>query len=145
MEFEENSDNKIMAGENATYLIHENIIYVVAIGEQTEESALYQKEVTKIFTSRLTGQVNYLINLNKCGKNSIEARHVWKGISEEDRTDRVALFGMNPVAKVLASFFMGIVGRKNQRFFSNKEDALEWLQYSEGIRKTDKSLIQNAP
>jgi len=65
--------------------------------------------------------------LNNCGKNEPGARLIWSQISDEENTNKVALFGMHPVARVLASFVMGITNRNNQRFFKTKEEAVNWL------------------
>jgi len=121
------SENEIWVGENKTLLIEENIIYVTAFGEQTTEIAIAHIECIHKLTSHLDGRLKYLVDLNKCGKNSPEARLIWKNIGEQENTIKVGLFGLNPVAKVIASFVIGITKGNKKRFFSTKEQALEWL------------------
>lgn len=126
-EYQEISDKEIWNGENKSFLILENIIYVIAVGEQTDELAKAQKQANLKLASHIKGKVNYLIDLNKCGKNSPEAREIWKELGDDDNTDRVAIFGLHPVAKVLASFVTRVTKKNNQRFFSTKEEAVIWL------------------
>jgi len=47
---------------------------------------------------------------------------------EHERTGKVALFGLNPVARVIASFVMGVTRKKDMRFFKTREEALAWLR-----------------
>lgn len=127
MVYPETREDENLNGQNMTSLINENIIYVIAVGEQTTEIALTQKQINLKLASYVKGQINYLIDLNKCGKNSSEARQIWKESAEDERTDKVAIFGLNPVAKVIASFVMGVTRKKNQRFFNTEAEALLWI------------------
>ena len=74
--------------------------------------------------------MNVFIDLNKAGKGSPEARKIWKKLTENEKTGRVAFFGLHPVARVLASFTMGVSKNKDMRFFKTREEALEWLKES---------------
>lgn len=65
--------------------------------------------------------------LNKAGKSSPEARLIWQQISGLEKTNKVAKYGLNPVARVLASFVIGVYHKSNMRFFSTKEEAMTWL------------------
>jgi hypothetical protein len=124
------SELEYMVGNNVTSLIEGNIIYVIANGEQTDEIAQKQFEVDHILEDKIDGKKNYLINLNNCGKNSPVARAKWNESAEEESTNKVAIFGIHPVAKVIAAFVMKISKKKNQRFFKTKEEALQWLKES---------------
>jgi hypothetical protein len=128
IEVKEVSETEVWVGENKTNLIEGNIIHVTAIGEQTSEIAILQKGVNFKLYTLINGEVNYLIDLNRCGKNAPEARLVWKELCESDNIHRVAIYGLHPVAKVVASFVMNITMKKNQRFFNTKEKALDWLK-----------------
>lgn len=128
IEVREISDKEVWVKTNKISLIGENTIYVVAVGEQTTPFALAQKKVYDRLTLQAGGKVNFLINLNDTGKNSPEARKLWKQISEAESTNKVALFGLHPVAKVIASFVMGRSKASELRFFSTKEEAMTWLE-----------------
>jgi len=114
--------------KSTTTLIEGNIIYVVAIGEQTTEIALKQCETNSEIAQLIDGKVNYLINLNKSGKSSPEARKIWKSIIDEESSNKIALFGLHPVARVLASFVMNLTSSKNVRFFNTYEESVAWLK-----------------
>lgn len=114
-------------GENKISLIEGNIIHVIAQGEQTTEIALNYKKICEMLSANLEGKINYLINLNKCGKNSSEAREIWKELSELETTNKVATYGLNPVSRVIASFVIGNLEKGDMRFFKTKEEALSWI------------------
>ena len=71
--------------------------------------------------------VNILIDLNKAGRQSPAARNIWKELSEDEKSGKIALFGMNPVARVVASFITGITMKKDMKFFKTEQEAKEWL------------------
>lgn len=121
------SDTEIWLGENKATIIEGNIIFVIAKGEQSTEIAMKHQEIYDLLALSIVGKVNYLIDLNHCGKNSPEAREIWKNISEQSNTGRVATFGLNPVARVIASFVIGNYKQGNLRFFNTKEEAILWL------------------
>ncbi len=118
------NDNKIIIHEGLYIVYH-----VIASGEQTAEIA---KSHTKLVTNILNNtqkEIQFLIDLNKCGKNSPQARDTWRTLSSEKRVNKVAIFGLHPVAKMLASFVMGKISKIDYyRFFSTEEDAWKWLK-----------------
>ncbi len=122
------SEKSYIVGDNKTSLIDNNIIYVIAKGEQTDELAEKQSEINHVLAKLAGGKINYLVNLNDCGKNSPKARNVWTELSDEEITNKVAIFGMHPVAKVLASFVLKVTKKNNQKFFSTKQEAMRWLK-----------------
>ena len=61
-------------------------------------------------------------------KNSPEARKIWRNFSEDEDTHKVAMFGIHPVAMVIASFVTNITKKNEMRFFKTKEEALEWIK-----------------
>lgn len=121
------SDIEYCVGENRTKLIHGNVIFVTARGEQTDEIAIEQQKIDKQLSKVAMRSIKYLIDLNNCGKNSPKARATWKRLADDENTLQVALFGMHPVARVVASFVMTVSKKNNQRFFKTKEEALKWL------------------
>lgn len=121
------SEFEFKMGENTLSLIEGNIIDVVAQGEQTAEVALKHKKICEMLSSGLEGKINYLINLNKCGKNATEARQIWKEFSESENTNKVATFGLNPVSRVIASFVIGKIEKGAINFFKTREEAISWI------------------
>lgn len=122
------SETEYLVGDSRVQILDGNIVYVEAVGEQTDEIALLHFNYHQILKERFNCRLHYCIDLNKCGKNSSTARGIWSKMMQDDCVYKVALFGMHPVAKLLASFVMGVTRKGNFRFFSKKEDALIWIR-----------------
>ncbi len=122
------SEKEFTIGENRITLLDNSTIYIEAIGEQTDEHA---REILKLYQklySELPGKINQLVNLDRSGKSSPKARQVYEEMNNHESTHKVAVYGIHPVARVLAAFVTGIKGKKNIEFFTNKEDAMAWLK-----------------
>ncbi len=124
----EEKDREIWIGETRLYLGEDNIFYITVVGEVDGKTAAEVTEIDNKFKSMVEGKINVLADLNKGGKQSVEARKIWKKMTEGDRTGKIAMYGMHPVARVLASFVMGVSRKKDMRFFKTKEEALAWLK-----------------
>jgi len=122
------SDTEILNGANEITLMEGNIIFIIVNGIQTDQIALAQKEINKQLAQLVKGKINFLIDLNKSGKSSPLARKIWREITDDEETNKVALYGLHPVARVLATFVMQIASRNNIQFFTNMEDALKWIK-----------------
>jgi hypothetical protein len=127
MEIIQTGEKEFWIGDNKTVISDPNIIHVTVVGEQTDEIARLQRELFQKIFERTEGQVSYLIDLNRSGKNSPGARDTWKELNSHKKVYKDAVFGMNPVARVIASFVMGLSARKNQGFFKTESEALAWL------------------
>ena len=76
-----------------------------------------------------TGTIwKYLVDFNEAGRPSADAGRVWREITNDELTGRVAVFGTHPVARVLAAFFSRVARHKGTRFFETEAEALEWLR-----------------
>jgi len=124
----EEKDREICIGEHRLYLAEDNILYITIIGELDEETQIEINDTGYKLMNTVEGKVNILVNLNKAGKVSPGARKRQVEISEYEKTEKVALFGLHPVAWIIASFFIGLSHNKNMRFFNSKEEALAWLK-----------------
>jgi len=127
-EIREVSEREVWVEEERLCLGEDNIFYVTSDGAVDEKMAIKIKEITLKFMRMAEGKMHLLIDLNKAGKQSLEARKTWDELSEHEKCGKVALFGLHPVARVIASFAMGISKKKDMRFFKTKEDALAWLK-----------------
>jgi len=123
-----NKEREIWVGKNRLYLGEDNILHVIVVGEIDEKIATAIKEADMKFKNMVEEKYDVLGDLNKAGKQSPKARKIWKKMIEDEKTGKVAFFGMHPVARVLASFVMGISKKKDIRFFKTKEEALAWLK-----------------
>ena len=97
------------------------------VNKQTNEVALNTRKICEMLFANVEGKINFLIDLNKCGKNAPQAREIWKELSELEKTNKVATFGLNPVSRVVASFVIGTYKKGNMRFFKTKEEAISWI------------------
>ena len=121
-------DREIWVGENRIYLGEDNIVRLTILGEVDEETEIGINEACYKFMNMVEGKMHALIDLNRAGKTSPGARKRQKEISEHEKTGKVALFGLHPVARVVASFVMGISKNQDMRFFKTEEEALAWLK-----------------
>jgi hypothetical protein len=124
----ENKDREIRVGENRLYLGEDNVLYVTIFGEVDEKIAIALKEADLKFKNMVEEKYDVLADLNKSGKHSSESRKIWKEMTEHDKTGKVAIFGMNPVVRVIVAFVMGVSKKKDMRFFKTREEALAWLK-----------------
>lgn len=121
-------DREIWVGENRLYLGEDNILDITNIGEIDEKTAIAMKEAVLKLMNMVEGKVHTLTDLNKAGKTTPEARKIFQELAEYEKQGKTVLFGMHPVARVLASFVMGVSKKEDMRFFKTKEEALAWLK-----------------
>ena len=128
VEIKQVSEREIWVGESRFYLGEDNILYETVVGEQTERMATEMRKVTEKLQNIVDGKVNVLIDLNEAGTPSSGARKIGQEAFENEKVGKIALFGLHPVARVIASFVMGVTRKKDIRFFKTKEKALTWLK-----------------
>lgn len=121
-------DREIWVGESRFYLGEDNIIYATPVGDIDEEMAIAFRENVLKLVNMADGKVDSLVDLNKVEKPSIKARKIGKDSFQHEKVGKLALYGLHPVAKMLASFLIGISKKKDMRFFKTKEEALAWLK-----------------
>lgn len=122
-------DREIWIGESRMYLGEDNILYETVVGVVDEKIAIALKEATLKLSSKAEGGViNVFIDLNGTGKPTPEARRIGQESFEDEGIGKIAMFGVNPVTRVIASFVMGVTRKKDMRFFRSKEKALAWLK-----------------
>ena len=124
----EEKDREILVGENRFYLGEDNIIYCTTVGDIDVEMAIAFDDATLKLTNMVEGKVNFFIDLSRTGQATPDARKLGKRMFELEKTGKIAMFGMHPVARVLASFVMGITKKEDMRFFKTKDEALLWLK-----------------
>lgn len=124
------SDREIWVGKNRHYLDENNILNIKAVGALDENITNEWKNIDLELVDRfgIEENVHVLIDLNDAGKPSSEARSILRELSEQNKNVKTAFFGMHPVARVIASFFIGVSKNKNMKFFKSKEEAVQWLK-----------------
>ena len=128
LELEQVGEYEFRVGQNIIKVLDDNILYIESVGEQTDELANVIRAQYKRIYSLFPGKVKQLVNINKSGKSTIAARDMYKEMSRDELTEKMAVYGAHPVARVLAAFVIGVSGMKETRFFKTEEEALGWLK-----------------
>jgi hypothetical protein len=117
-----------LVGNHTFCLGEDNILYITIVGNTDEEKIdiLFEK-ITKLL-SMGKEKVNLLVNIDKAEKPSIKARKLISTFISNKKVGKVAHFGLTPVAKVIASFFMENNKKKSIKIFNTKEKAISWLK-----------------
>jgi hypothetical protein len=119
--------SEFWVGPTQVRLTEGNLLNVKAVGPQTYDTAVAQLNIFEQICHEVNGPLNFIIDLNDAGKNSPEARKVWKDVSENEYTGKIALVGIHPVARVIAGFVLSISLSSKMQFFSTREKALKWI------------------
>ncbi len=123
-------DREIFLGKNSIRLGEDDIFYLTLVGDIDEKLALEISEAIFELNRRFgKKRRNSLDDINKTGNVSSEARRIFRDLTKDEEIGggKGAIFGLHPVARVLASFFIGSQ-TKNQRYFKTRDEALAWLK-----------------
>ena len=110
------------------YLGDDGIVHVTLVGEIDEETAVALKEAGIQFGNIIGRKVNSFMDLNRVRKLSPNARKVMKDSCVHKNAGKIALYGIHPVARILASFAMGPTKKEDIRFFKTRDAAFAWLR-----------------
>jgi len=122
------SEREIWVGESRFCLGEDDILYETIVGKQDEKTVIAALEYHNKFKNMVEGKMKMLLDINKAGQVSSGARKIGKETFEDEKVGKVAFVGFHPVARVIASFVMGVTRKKDMRFFKTKEEALAWLK-----------------
>lgn len=128
VEIKQVSEREIWVGESRFYLGEDNILHDTIVGEQNETAATEMLKVIDKFFELVDRKMNIIIDLNKTGRPSSGARKTAQQVLQNEKIGKVAFFGLHPVARVIASFVIGNVTKKDIHFFKTEEEALAWLR-----------------
>jgi hypothetical protein len=123
-----NTDREVWLGEHRLYLGQDDILSCTFVGDVDEECVKKFAETAYDFAKKVSGKLKVIVDLDKTGMLTAKARKSAKKYYEDKRIGEVALFGVNAVARVVATFIMGFSKKQDIRFFKSKEEALAWLQ-----------------
>lgn len=121
------NEREFVVEENRAFLDENNIQNLILVGDTDEFVTKELVHGLKKISRNVEGKVHTLVDLNRAGKASTEMRKVGRQLIEEERTGKVALYGLHPVARVLASFIIGLTQKSDIRFFKTREEAYTWL------------------
>ncbi|MDD5530970.1 MAG: STAS/SEC14 domain-containing protein [bacterium] len=120
-------ERKILVGNHTFYLDRDNILYITIVGEIDDKKTNIILDAFTKLQGMVKGKVNIFVNINNAGKLSIKTRTLPTKLHMNKKIGKIAIFGLTPVAKVIAAFFMGNSKTKGMKFFNTKEKAIEWL------------------
>ena len=121
-------DKEFTIGRSRVYLGDDDIIHGIFEGDVNAETATKIGESILKLSKHVEGKVNILNDINKTGNPSTEARKILQKYIIHEKIGKVAIFGMHPVARIIASFFIGVTKKKDIQFFKTKEEAVKWLK-----------------
>ncbi len=125
---DEISDRKIMVGESVICLGENDIIYITVIGDIDSEKATKMNNAVLKLMNMKAGKIDVLADNTRAGKPSSEARNIMHEFILHEKYGKLAIYGLNPVSKIVASIFMGLSKKKDMHYFKTKEEALAWLK-----------------
>jgi hypothetical protein len=117
----------VYVGKNRFELLDDNILFVTIEGEVDKETAIKCRDLSLKFFEIANGQMKSLVDLTRATKQPPESRRIVQEMWNDQSRGKVALFGLNPVSRVVASFVIGSTGQKDLKFFKTKDEALAWL------------------
>jgi len=127
-EIKQVSEREIWVGKTRLYLDEDNIVNVKQISTPDEKRAYLEIDAFYKIAKLVEGKVGMLIDINESGSPSSTARKIYQSEVEKEKFGRIAFIGMHPVAKVIASFVIGVTKKKDINFFKTREEALVWLK-----------------
>jgi hypothetical protein len=121
-------NREIRVGENRLYLGKDDIMYIETSGDYDLKVTSELTDAFQKLISFAEGKVDIIVDVNRGGKTAQDARKAFAELMEDERCGKIAIFGMNPVARVIASFILGTSKNKNTKIFKTKEEALAWMK-----------------
>lgn len=125
---QEQLEREVYVGQNRFELLEENILAVTIVGEVDKETAVKCKDVAYKFVEMMAGEIKTLIDLTQATQQPSESRKIVQEMWNDEKSGKVALFGLNPVAKAVASFVIGATHKEDIHFFKAKDEAIAWLK-----------------
>jgi len=122
------NEREIWVGENRLYIGEDNILYETMVGKQDLETMIAIMGAHDKLKNLIEGKINIIVDINKADAAPSEARKFTQEKLMIGEHGKIALCGMQPVARVIASFLMGVSKKKDMRFFRTKEEALAWIK-----------------
>jgi hypothetical protein len=124
-----NDENReIWVGENRFYLGEDDILYVDLVGDYDLQNAYGLRDAFMELLKNVDGKVDIFVDNSRSGKPSHESRKIFAEMIEYEQCGKIAVFGLNPVVQMIASFVLGNSKNNNTKIFKKKEDALAWLK-----------------
>jgi len=121
-------ERDIRIGEHRASLDEDGIVHCTVVGDLDAKTANAFNAAVLRLMNMIDGKVNVLTDNNRAGKPSREARKICEDFVLHDKYGKLAVFGVHPVSGVLANFFIKFAKKKDIRYFSDEDEALQWLK-----------------
>ena len=110
----------------------EEIVRILATGDQTEEIAREMVAQERQLISSLNGKgievINVLCDVTGAGTASSTGRKIFVDWIKEGKVNKFALCGGRILTNTTANFVFFFAGFKDVKFFTSEEKALKWLK-----------------
>jgi len=113
-------------GGNKIWCKDEIVHYLISAPVDDKEASQMSKEGTRFLENKDASMV--IIDLKQSTQFSSEARKIWVKFLQNLKIKKTAIFGGNVFVRTLASFVIAASQKKNIKFFTTKEEALEWIK-----------------
>lgn len=114
-------------GQGKVFIDENKIIHAIPVGDIDGATAAAFVASINRYMNGIGKNASGIVDLNKCGKQTTEARQIFKTLNDNENVGRLAFLGFHPVAKVLANFAITFSKNRNIHFFTTEEEALAWL------------------
>ncbi len=122
------SDREFVVGNSRISLLEGNIVCVAVVGNIDAEMAIALNETTLKLMNMIEGKVHVITDNNRAGKPSSKALRIMQNFIMHDKYGKLAIFGLSPVSRVLANFFICFSKKKNICYMKTKEEAFAWIK-----------------
>ena len=128
----EENNKEIWVGKSCFHLGEDGILYVSVAGEHDKKNAHAMREAFYTFLSMTEGKLNVFTDNTGDKKPSVGARAIFREIANHEKCGKIAMYGMNPVARMMTHFVLGSSRSKHIRISDSREEALVWLKEGNG-------------
>ncbi|MFC1907593.1 STAS/SEC14 domain-containing protein [Chloroflexota bacterium] len=124
----EKQGREIKVGENTLYLDEDNILRETFVGKPDEATAKKISEAANTLRNMVGGKVDTLVNIEKIEVVTPKVLESAVAKLTEARVGRVAVFGKNPMALILAAPIIAAARKSDLAYFKTEEEAMKWLK-----------------
>lgn len=105
------------------------ILQVKVVGDFSDEDTEGYLQELYAYADKLPEgeQLHSLLDATGIGKVSPNVRRAVASSLEDPRFGKTAVWGDNRFVKVLVDFLLKATGRQDMRYFTGKEEAINWL------------------
>jgi hypothetical protein len=128
IEVKQVSEKEFLIGPHKFFIDEDNIQNIIIVGDNDERLVIALKDISAKFANTSEGRLLTLVDLNRAGQASSEMRRMGRTMMDDATAGKTALFGLHPVARVIASFVIGATRNKNVGFFKTRDEAVTWLK-----------------